>query len=353
MCRCCAAPTRCGATWSVWPARLLLHITGSIDAGPPNSLTFEGSRRSCEEHGLAHEVSTSAELSRRFPGYHLPSETLAVLQPDGGFLLPERCIVAHVRAAQALGAEVRAREAAIDWRPRGDGVEVRTERGVYTAGSLIVTAGAWAGGLIDRLAGLAVPERQVLAWFQPREPALFGPERCPVFNLEVDEGSYYGLPVFGVPGFKVGRYHHLGERVDPDRMDRQPHPADEAPLRAFVERYFPAAAGPTMALKTCLFTNSPDEHFILDRHPEHPQVAFLAGCSGHGFKFCSVIGEILADLALTGTTEPRHRSLPAGAPRGRPGQPPAFGVTATQEIIRRSGCSPGIPASAGLGRRPG
>ena len=247
---------------------------------------------------------TSAEISRRFPGYRLPAGHVAVLQPDGGFLLPERCIVQHVFAAQALGAEVHAREAVLDWAPSpsGEGVRVRTERGSYEAGRLIVAAGAWTADLVRRLAGLAVPERQVLAWLQPTVPERFALGRFPVFNLLVEEGRYYGFPVFGVPGFKFGRYHHLGERIDPDQLQREPTARDEALLRTFAERYFPEGAGPTMALKSCIFTNSPDEHFIVDRHPQYPQVVVASPCSGHGFKFASVIGEILADLAVDGQT---------------------------------------------------
>src|SRR5262249_29882071 len=113
----------------------------------------------------------------------------------------------------------------------------------------------------------------------------------------VDEGRYYGLPIYGVPGFKVGRYHHLEETVDPDRVDRECYPRDEQVLRTFTERYFPDAAGPTMGLRTCMFTNTTDGHFILDLHPDYPQVVIGSPCSGHGFKFCSVVGEILADLA--------------------------------------------------------
>jgi sarcosine oxidase len=126
----------------------------------------------------------------------------------------------------------------------------------------------------------------------------------PVFNMAVEEGRYYGFPIYGIPGFKVGRYHHLAQRVDPDHMDREAHREDEDVLRRFTARYFPDAVGPTVALKTCLFTNTPDEHFILDLHPELPQVCIAAGFSGHGFKFCSVVGEIMADLAQTGRS--RH-----------------------------------------------
>jgi sarcosine oxidase len=283
----------------------LLYITGSLDAGPPDSEVVQGSLRSCELHDLPHELLSSAEITRRWPGYRLPAAHVAVLQPEGGFLLPERCIVHHVEAAQALGAEVHAREQVLDWAPTSDGggVRVRTDRGTYEADRLIVSAGAWVGALVKRLAGLAVPERQVLAWLQPRQPELFEFGRFPVFNLLVDEGRYYGFPIHGVPGFKLGRYHHLGERIDPDRARREPDARDEAVLRTFVERYFPEAAGPTMALRSCMFTNTPDEHFVVDLHPQYPQVVIASPCSGHGFKFASVMGEILADLAVDGRTQ--------------------------------------------------
>ncbi|MCC7368516.1 MAG: N-methyl-L-tryptophan oxidase [Chloroflexi bacterium] len=282
----------------------LLHITGSIDAGPADSQCFEGSLTSCREHRLPHEVLSGAEINRRFPAYRLPADHQAVLQPDGGYLLSERCIVAHVTAAQALGAEVHARERVQGWEPRPDGIRVSTDRAVYESDKLIVSAGAWVGEMVPRLKPLTTPERQVLAWLQPSEPALFEPARFPVFNLQVDEGRYYGFPIESVPGFKFGRYHHLAEAVDPETIDREPTPEDEAILRQFAERYFPAGTGPTMALRACMFTNAPDEHFILDLHPDDDRVVVASPCSGHGFKFCSVVGEITADLAETGET--RH-----------------------------------------------
>lgn len=282
----------------------LLHITGSIDAGPADSWVFKGALRSAIEHNLPHEVLTGVELARRFPAYRLPFETMALLQPEGGFLVPERCIVSYVQAAQALGAEIHGRERVLGWEPAGEGVRVRTDHDVYTADRLVVTAGAWNGELVDVLAGLLEPERQVLAWLQPGNPALFQPGRFPVFNCLVDEGRYYGFPIYGVPGFKFGRYHHLEEVVDPERVNREPTVEDEAILREFADRYFPEGNGPTMALKQCMFTNTPDHHFIIDLHPRYPQVSFTSPCSGHGFKFASVIGEIMADLAERGET--RH-----------------------------------------------
>jgi sarcosine oxidase len=278
----------------------LLHITGSIDAGPAGGMVFGGALRSSELYGLPHEVMDGAALHRRFPGYRLPEDIQCLYQPDGGFLLPERCNVAHAALGQAHGAEVRCREPVLEWDASGGRVRVRTSRGRYEAGRLVICAGPWASMLVPELGRLAVPERQVLAWLQPTRPEYFGPEAFPVFNLEVEEGRYYGFPSFLVPGFKLGKYHHRGEIVDPDATDLEPRPDDEELLRSFARRYFPDGEGPTVMLKACLFTNSPDRHFILDRHPAHPEVAIAAGFSGHGYKFCSVIGEIMADMAQHG-----------------------------------------------------
>lgn len=282
----------------------LLYTTGSIDAGPEDSWVFKGSLESCKLHDIPHEVLSGAELHRRHPGYELPPDHAALLQPDGGFLAPERCIVSHVEAAQARGAEVHAMERVLEWRPLENGVRVRTDRGTYEAEKLVVTAGAWEADLLDILDGLAVPERQVLAWLQPARPEKFRPENFPVFNLLVDEGRFYGFPVFGVPGFKFGKYFHLNETGRADDLDREVHDYDEEVLRNFAGRYFPDGAGPTMDLATCMFTNAPDHHFIMDVHPEYEQVSFASPCSGHGFKFASVVGEVMADLAGEGA--PRH-----------------------------------------------
>jgi sarcosine oxidase len=278
----------------------LLYITGSVDAGPEGGPIFEGALKSSQLHGLTHEVMDGDELHRRYPGYRLPQKIRCLYQPDGGFLLPERCDVAHIEQALAHGAEVRYREPVMAWDANGGRVQVRTTRERYEAGRLVICAGPWASSLVPELNGLAIPERQVLAWLQPSRPEHFRLGAFPVFNLEVEEGRYYGFPSFLIPGFKFGRYHHRGEQVDPDAVNREPEPADEELLRDFARRYFPDGAGATLMLKTCLFTNSPDRHFILDHHPAHPEVALAAGFSGHGYKFCSVVGEVMADLVAAG-----------------------------------------------------
>ena len=275
----------------------LLHKNGSIDAGPADSWVFKGSHQSVVEHDIRHKVYTGKELSKRFPGYQLPHDHLALFQKDGGFLVPERSTVAFTNAAISHGAEIHGREEVLGWEPVGDGVRVITTRAEYEADSLVITAGAWNSQLLPMLDGLAVPERQVLAWLQPEKPKHFKPKNFPVFNLLVDEGRYYGFPVFGVPGFKFGMYHHFEEHGDPHSFSWEPTIEDEEALREFASRYFPSGTGPTMSLKACMFTNSPDKHFLIDLHPECPQVSFAAGFSGHGYKFASVIGEIMADLA--------------------------------------------------------
>jgi sarcosine oxidase len=282
----------------------LLFITGSLDAGMPDSFVVEGSLSSCAEHNLAHEVLTNAELTHRFPGFSLPEEMVAVWQPDGGFVASERSIVHHVWQAQASGGEVRAREPVVDWQADRGSVTVRTTRATYHAERLVFTAGAWSTSLVASLGGNAVPERQVMGWFQPTQPDIFELGRFPVFNCLTPEGHYYGFPIYGIPGFKIGKYHHLFQNTAPDSVDRECHPEDEDALRAFTQRYLTGGMGGTLALKTCMFTNTPDGHFIIDHHPEHDNVVIAAGFSGHGFKFCSVIGEVVADLATEGQT--RH-----------------------------------------------
>ena len=283
----------------------LLVITGGLDVGREREDTVRGSLLSCQVHHLTHELLDAATVHKRFPGYRLPSDMVGVYQPDGGFLMSERCVVAHTAAALRHGAEVHGRERVTSWRADSTGVSVTTESGTYEAGSLVITAGPWVGELCAALAPLAVPERQVLLWAQPRRPELFDSASFPIFTMQAPEGRFYGFPVYGVPGFKIGKYHHREQSVRLDAIDRDCHPEDEAVLREGLRRYFPDADGPTLAMKVCLFTNTSDEHFILDRHPEHPNVAIAAGFSGHGFKFCSVVGEIMADLATLGAT--RHK----------------------------------------------
>ncbi len=282
----------------------ILVTTGGLDIGRTDSKTVMGALASAREHDLDHELLEAAEVRSRFPGLALPDEIVAVFQPDGGFVLSERAIAGYARLALEAGAEIHGHEPVLAWEARAGGVVVRTDVAQYRARKLVVSAGAWVGKLIGSLAPVAVPERQVLLWAGTREPALFTPRALPVFILDVDEGLFYGFPEYGIPGLKIGRMHHRRQVVDPDEWDRSRiEPEDESLLRAALSRYLPQADGPALSLKTCLFTNTPDEHFIVDTLPGSPSVTVVSPCSGHGFKFASVIGEIAADLALDGGTE--------------------------------------------------
>lgn len=283
----------------------LLILTGSLDIGAETSPIFSGALAVAQQQHLVHEVLEAQEVRQRFPGYGIQAPLLGLYQPQGGLLAAERCIVAHVTAALRRGAEVHGRETVSGWESQGAHVLVHTSRGTYRAQRLILTAGAWMPRLLEHYGRTLQPERQVMIWMQPRAPEHFQVGTFPVFNMTVDEGNFYGFPAYSIPGFKFARWHHLEQAVaDPDLMDRDCHPEDEAVLRAFTRRYLPLGDGPTLSMRTCLFTNTPDGHFVVDTHPQWPHVVIAGGFSGHGYKFCSVMGEILADLAEHGTT--RH-----------------------------------------------
>ncbi len=283
----------------------VLITTGGLDMGRADSRTVTGSLASARVHELEHELLEAAQIRARFPGFVVPDDLVAVYQPDGGFVLSERAIAGHARLALDAGAELHGHEPVTGWETVGHGVVVRTEVAEYRARRLVVSAGAWVGKLLPSLAPLAVPERQVLLCAGTKRPELFAPTVLPVFILDVEEGLFYGFPEYGIPGLKIGLMHHRRQVVDPDAWDRAViGPEDEAVLRAATSRYLPDADGPALTLKTCMFTNTPDEHFIIDTLPGTPQVVAVSPCSGHGYKFASVVGEVAADLALDGDT--RH-----------------------------------------------
>lgn len=281
----------------------LLFVTGSIDAGSPTSKRIEGAKESAKKYNIHYELLEADCINRRFPGYRLALDMVGVYQRDGGFVLSERSIVAHVELAQQLGAEIHGRETVLTWTTTDGGVSVITNRGQYEARKLVITAGPWARNAIPELSKLAIPQRQVMLWTQPSHPEHFRIGTFPVFNIETPEGDFYGFPIHRTPGFKIGKYYHRREQIDDLRtMDRECRAEDEEVLRQGIRLYFPEANGPTIAMMTCIFTNSPDKHFVIDLHPKVPSVSLAAGFSGHGFKFCSVVGEIMADLALQGGT---------------------------------------------------
>ncbi len=282
--------------------RQLLHVTGIAEVGPPDGVLVPGTLASLNLHGLRHEIVAAPELMRRFPAFRLPSDHLGVLQPDGGFLDAEPSVQAMIALAQAAGAQLHTGESVRAVEPRPGGVRIVTERGAIEAGAAIIAAGPWLRSLLPDLPVPLRVTRQVMAWFTPQDPAPFAAGRFPVFLIESRHGMHYGFPPDGEGRIKVAKHHHDDRTVDPDRYDRTVSGVDEALIRAVLAEHLPAADGPLAHATTCLYTVTPDRDFLLDRLPGSPQVIVASPCSGHGFKFAPVLGDILADLATTGST---------------------------------------------------
>jgi sarcosine oxidase len=280
----------------------LVHLTGIVEIGPPDGVLVKGVLDSAHMHALRHDALTAQELMRRFPAFRLPPHYAAVFQPDGGFLEAERSIHAMLTLARSAGAEVREGERVLAIEPRAGRVRIVTDRGTVDAGAAIITAGPWVGPLLTDLPAPLRVTRQVMAWFAPSDPTAFASGRSPVFLIESRHGIHYGFPPDGEGRIKVAKHHHRDETADPDAPDRTVSAADEALIRAALADHLPAANGRRVDAKTCLYTVTPDGDFLIDRLPGSPQVIVASPCSGHGFKFAPVIGEILAELATTGAT---------------------------------------------------
>jgi sarcosine oxidase len=286
--------------------REVIKLTGGVMAGQPESLTVAGSRRSAEQWGLKHEMLDANELRRRFPTMSPQPGEVALYESKAGFVRPEETVAAHLVVAAMAGADLHYNEPMISWAATADGgVKVVTAEGVYTAGQLVIAPGAWAPVL---LADLGVPftiERQVQYWFQPTggvEPYL--PENHPIYIWEDPAGSQvYGFPAIDGPdgGAKIA-FFRRGVVTTPETIDREVHPDEIAAMAEAAGSHFPTLPGTFLRAKTCMYSNTADEHFVIARHPGHEAVTVAAGFSGHGFKFVTVVGEILADLATTGTT---------------------------------------------------
>ena len=298
------------AAYPLWRAlerqsgQSLLHITGIIELGEPDGTLVAGTLRSARAHGLAHEVLDAAGIMRRFPALRAPSGFIGVFQPEGGILAAEPAIHAQLALAKAAGAETRTSETVRAIEPKAGGVRIVTDTGLIEAGQAIVAAGPWLKKLLPDFPVPVRVTRQVLGWFEPVDPAIFGRDRCPVFMIENADGIFYGFPAGPKPGIKFAKHHHEDEAADPAARVRPMSGPDEALLRAALAAHLPAANGKLLDATTCLYTMAPDGDFILDRLAGSPDIIVASPCSGHGFKFAPVIGEILADLAITGAT--RH-----------------------------------------------
>ncbi len=280
----------------------ILTETGILEAGHPGSAVVGGSLDASRLHAIPHELLDAAAIRARFPAFDLPDGWTGLFQPRGGFLRPEAAVRAFAAQARRHGATVRTGARVLDIRPGPAAITVRTEAETVEAGSVVVAAGAWIGGFAPELAPHLTLTRQVLGWFKPREPKRVALGALPVFILDAPDTAFYGFPDFAGTGVKAAVHAPCGTLAHADDLRQDAGDADEAPLRALLARYVPAAAGPLARMRTCLYTRAPDEFFTLDRSAADPRIVLASPCSGHGFKFASAIGEVLADLATAGST---------------------------------------------------
>lgn len=285
------------------------YKTGLVYFGAARDPFLETVKQSSAKYKIQVNNLTAKQCSDKYPQFKLPADFQRLEEPDAGLLTPERSILLFVQEALFKGAVIRTKEQVLEWKHEKGTVTVKTNSGTYQASKLVITAGPWAGKMMPALAPKLKVARQALAWVKPKKWDNFVLGKFPCWILENNEYDFYGFPIlpvgkFGGPlGLKLALHSPGGDVTDPDAVNRNTKEVDERVLIQFLNQFMPDGYESILVMKTCLYTNSPDQDFILDYLPDFDKdVAFASGFSGHGFKFASVIGEIMADLAINGST---------------------------------------------------
>ena len=283
--------------------RTLFHQTGGLMIGPADGAIVGGARRSALEHDVPHELLTPDEVRRRWPAYDPPDDHAVLFELRAGLLLPEACVETYLELARRHGATTRTGERVRSWRADEDGAAVTTESATYRASRVVLTAGAWLRSLVQDAPLPLTVERQMFHWFEPAARRhSHRAERCPLALWEFARDRMVAtFPDLG-DGVKAG-VHHEGETTDPDTVRRDTTPEEDAEIRGILSRLMPDAAGRQLEARVCLYTNTPDHDFLIDTHPTKPAALLVSPCSGHGFKFASAIGEIVADIVTRGESK--------------------------------------------------
>lgn len=292
--------------WDLWlqlereSGRKLLRQTGGLMLGPADGELISGARQSAALHALPHEMLTTSALRKRFPHFTVRDGTVGLFEEKAGALDPEGCVTASLQLASRAGALMALDAEVTGWKEESDGIVVHTSKGRALCEHLIIATGAWMPSLLQEYHLPLTVERQLLWWFEPKKNAWrFQSKHCPVFLWEWE----YGRIIYGIPdddaGFKVA-IHHEGQMVDPDTVDRVAHVGEALFLRRLLDGHIPDANGTLKEGAVCLYTNTPDEDFVIGPHRDSARVTIASPCSGHGFKFASAVGEVLADLVTSG-----------------------------------------------------
>lgn len=301
---------RCYRNWNdleqVAEAKILTRC-GLAYIGPRQGELVSGVLNSSAQYDIPIDSNRENNIER-FPQFKVPSNSEFIFEENAGFVQPERAILAYCGLALQHGAQLMIKTPVKSWEQKNDYLILDTNNQKFKARKVIFTSGAWTSGLLPEMSHLLKVSRQVIAWFRPSEPTELKPDYFPAWTIEdTDQASiYYGFPYisgdfFGPPeGLKLG-YHLPGQVTEPDSVNREVSEDDLQRLRDLLKKYFRAENFEFVAGKTCLYTNSPDGHFIIDELPENPNIVMAAGFSGHGFKFASGVGEVLKDMTLGGT----------------------------------------------------
>lgn len=286
------------------------YQTGLLYAGPQQHAVIRGVQNAAEKFSIPLSEVATQERQIRFPSFQFTSDDTILWEPHAGFLLPEKSISLLLQAAVQKGAVIKTAEKFLDWKKEKSLIRVLTAKNVYHTKKLIITTGAWAGKMPGHQDLPLKVTRQVLIWIKPRDPEQYGPGNFPCWMIAVPgiPGVYYGFPYLsgekfpGPAGLKFA-WHHPGIATDPDQVNRETGRDELQGIVEGIASRFPALQGEIVMHKTCLYTNTPDENFIIDFMPgAGGDVIIACGFSGHGFKFVPVVGEILADLAIHGST---------------------------------------------------
>jgi len=280
--------------------------TGLLYCGNPDHPLMKGIHESADKYKIELNSLTSKSLKTKYPQLNVSDNYEKIFEPEAGFLTPERCILLYTEQALKHGATIKTKVKVLDWTKSKRSIEVKTSAGNFLAKKLIITAGPWAGKILPALSSTLKITRQMIGWIIPKKPSSFEFGKFPCWMIVDDAkpGVYYGFPILpvgkfnGPIGFKLA-HHYPGSVTDPDSVNRIPTKEDEDNLIYALNKYFPDSYISTHVMKTCMYTNTPDENFILDFLPGYDKDVMIAtGFSGHGFKFASVVGEIMSDLAL-------------------------------------------------------
>jgi sarcosine oxidase len=282
----------------------LLYITGGLYIGQAESDLVTGSIRSAETFDLPYEKLDRSMVADRFPQFEVPEDYTGIYEPEGGLLRPELSISVNTGLAIRHGAEIHGCEKVLDWKTTGSGAIVKTDRAIYQARRLIFCGGAWTGKLMLDIGVNIKVSRQIVGWVWPKKPEQFELGHFPIWAIaHENQALHYGFPMLSDrPGVKVA-HHSPGTLTDPDLCVRSATLGDENDFLPALKRFLPDASGPLLSMSVCLYENSPDSHFIIDRYQNSDSVFVACGFSGHGFKFATVVGEALADLAEHGQTQ--------------------------------------------------